>query len=181
MLLLVLAVFWCLLYAYRAHRRRKGPASFLPAPSSSLTSASPLLFASRSSRITLHNLHLSAQLSSFNDIHLSASARLRRSRWKAMVTLAYDAGSIVGALGMVGSLVLLVWASIQLALSLYDKSYAIPPPHTPALHKRDALPEVALPSSSHQAPLTLIVSPSSTVRTRRAPTTLPRSLESPHP
>ncbi|RDX42017.1 hypothetical protein OH76DRAFT_1489006 [Lentinus brumalis] len=157
MLLLVLAVFWGLLYAYRAHRRRKGPASFLPAPPSSLTSASPLLFASRSTRITLHNLHLSAQLSSFNDIHLSASARLRRSRWKVLVTSAYDAGSILGAVGMVGSLVLLVWASIQLALSLYDQLYAIPPPHTPALHKRDALPEVALPSNSHQAPLTLII------------------------
>ncbi|KAI0700664.1 hypothetical protein C8T65DRAFT_709626 [Cerioporus squamosus] len=155
LLLLALAFFWASLYALRAHRRRTAPAAFLPAPSSSSSAASPVLFASRGTRITLHNFHLSAHLSFFNDIHLYASARLRRSRWKAFVTLAYDAGSLFGVLGMVGSLLLLVWASVQLALSLYDKPYPVLPPHTPALRKRDVLPDVA--SSSHHVPLTLIV------------------------
>lgn len=155
-----LALFWAALYALRARRRRRAPASFLPAPSASAPSVSPVLFSSRGTRITLHNFHLSAQLFSFNDIHLSASARLRKSRWKSLLTLVYDAGCLLGVLGMVGSLLLLVWASFQLALSLYDQSHPIPPPHSSALHKRDTLSEAApsVSTSPHHSPLTLIVS-----------------------
>ncbi|RPD79477.1 hypothetical protein L226DRAFT_455383 [Lentinus tigrinus ALCF2SS1-7] len=152
LVLVSLILFWAALYACRAHRRRNAP-SLLPASSSAASSASPVLYSSRGTRITLHNLHLSAQLSSFNDIHLSASARIRRSRWKPLLALAYDAGSLIGLVGMAASVLLLLWASFQLALSLYRT----PPPRTPLLHKRDALPEVTSLPSSHHAPLTLIV------------------------
>ena len=174
-LLLVLALFWAALYAYRAHRRRKNPATFLPAPSSSASSASPVLFSSRGTRITLHNFHLSLQLSSFNGIHLSWSARVKRTIWKPVFTLAYDVGTIIGALGMVASLFLLVWASSQLALSLYYQSYTHSPAPSSTLHKRDNIPAPVpqVPHSPHQVPLTLIVSVCDTVRSERCPYIFP--------
>ncbi|KAI0712062.1 hypothetical protein C8Q76DRAFT_768815 [Earliella scabrosa] len=155
-----LSSFWLALYALRHHRRQKHRGLSLPAPTSVSTS-SPELFRTRETRVTLRNLHLNIQSTAWNASHQYLAARLkRRDRWRAVLLLAYDIGSVLGVLGMLGSVLLLAWTAVRLAFSWYD-----PPslPHTPsgtaALHKRDvvAYGTPTLSTSAQNAPLHLII------------------------
>ncbi|KAI0755061.1 peptidase family M50-domain-containing protein [Daedaleopsis nitida] len=155
-----LSVFWAALYGLRHRWRRTHSGSFLPAPSSSTPSTSPELFRTRDVRVTLRNFHLNIQSTAWNTHHQYAVARLKRTgRWRGFMVSTYDAGSAFGILGMLGSILLLVWTTIGLAFSWYDYNW-----HNRnevmVVHKRDAYAanDVSGISQSYpSAPLQLII------------------------
>ncbi|KAI1787204.1 hypothetical protein LXA43DRAFT_975386 [Ganoderma leucocontextum] len=108
-LLASLSILWAVLYAFRQYRRRSSKPSLLPSPTSSTKSQSSELLKTRTTRVTLSNFHLGT------------------SRWRRPLNLIYDAGSAFGVLGMLGSLVLLFWTTLQLL-------FAIPGVTTPLHH-----------------------------------------------
>ncbi|KAI0354020.1 hypothetical protein OH77DRAFT_1426424 [Trametes cingulata] len=118
-----LSVFWSALYAFRYHRRRARRVSTLPGLTSSARPASTELFRSSVTRITLDKCHLRYQSTAWNALHQSSSARLaKRTDWRTALQLVYDVGSLLGVLGMLGSVLLLVWTTLQLASTLYAGS-----------------------------------------------------------
>ncbi|OSD07677.1 hypothetical protein PYCCODRAFT_1401627 [Trametes coccinea BRFM310] len=124
-----LLALWSALYALRYYRRRNRRITTLPSLTSSSWPASTELFKSPVTRITLNNLHLRYQSSAWNALHQSSSARLsKRTEWRRALQLVYDIGSALGVLGMLGSVLLLAWTSVQLAASLFVQSTR---PNTP--------------------------------------------------
>ncbi|KAI0770208.1 hypothetical protein C8Q74DRAFT_1274160 [Fomes fomentarius] len=156
-----LSFFWAALYALRQYQRRTHQGSFLPAPRSSAPSTSPDLYRSRQTRVTLRNFHLNVQSTAWNGYHQNATARLkRRDRWRALLTLAYDIGSVLGLLGMIGSVLLLAWTTVQLGLSWCSHpTQSNISPEIKSLHKRDASTEdvPTMSQDSRSAPLYLII------------------------
>lgn len=157
-----LSFFWAALYALRQYQRRTHQGSFLPAPRSSAPSTSPDLYRSRQTRVTLRNFHLNVQSTTLNGFHQNATARLkRRDRWRALLTFAYDIGSVLGLLGMIGSVLLLGWTTVQLGLSWCSHpTQSNISPEYKSLHKRDAFTDdvPTMSQDSRSAPLYLIVS-----------------------
>ncbi|TBU34171.1 hypothetical protein BD311DRAFT_651235 [Dichomitus squalens] len=155
-----LSLFWAVLYALRHYRRRRtSNAAFLPAPTSSTKSLSCELLRSRTTRITLSKFHIGVYSTAFNNVHQHFAARLKHSRWKRLLGFAYDAGSLLGVLGMLGSVLLLLWTTLHLVSSAHV--IKIPISSAPrTFHKREELVgETSLSSenSSRDAPLQLII------------------------
>ena len=158
-----LSVFWALLYAFRHFRRRSSKQSLLPSPTSSSKSQSSDLLRTPTTRITLSNFHLGLHSTAFNPLLHHFATRLKSSRWRKLLNLVYDTGSALGVLGMLGSIVLLIWTTLQLFSSVNlnrDKIHF--PSAVLSFHKRESWsdqPSSALPpSESRDPPLQLIVS-----------------------
>ncbi|KAI0772391.1 hypothetical protein BD413DRAFT_612553 [Trametes elegans] len=134
-----LSLFWAALYGLRHYRRRARRITPLPSFTSAAAGpASAELFRSPATRITLRKLHLRYQSTAWNALHQSSVARLaKRSGWRKMLQLVYDAGSVLGVLGMLSSMALLAWTTGQLSLSLYARSsYSTVPSPTSTVFKR---------------------------------------------
>ncbi|KAI0828575.1 hypothetical protein BC628DRAFT_1409160 [Trametes gibbosa] len=115
-----LALFWLALYALRYHRRQASHTSTLPSLTSSARPSSTELFRSPATRITLEQCHLRFQSTAWNALHQSSTARIaKRHDWRRALELVYDVGSVLGVLGMLGSVLLLVWTNAQLSSALY--------------------------------------------------------------
>lgn len=156
-----LSVFWIALYALRHRRARAHRISTLPSLTSSARGpASTELFRSPATRITLDTCHLRYSSTAWNALHQSSTARLaKRGDWRRVLQLAYDVGSVLGVLGMLGSVLLLLWTTVQLSSSLYTRSgYSHTSGHS-GISKRDIIEDDGLTSETHAAPaLQLIVS-----------------------
>ena len=160
-LLFWLLLLWAALYAFRHYRRRRtSHPTFLPGPTSSTKFLSPEIFRTRTTRVTLSNLHLGVQSTACNDAHQSLAARLKRSRWRRPLGLAYDAGSLSGVLGMLGSILLLLWTTLHLVSSVHVSKASVSTTSRALYKRQDFIGEGSLSpeSSSRDAPLQLIVS-----------------------
>ncbi|KAI0644139.1 hypothetical protein C8Q79DRAFT_1002094 [Trametes meyenii] len=135
-----LSAFWSGLYALRYYRNRSRRISTLPTLTPATWPSSTELFRSSATRITLSKCHLRYQSTAWNALHQSSSARLiKRGDWRRALRFAYDVGTALGVLGMVGSVLLLVWTTMQLASSIYSRPGAPDSIlQTGVLHKRDA-------------------------------------------
>ena len=168
-LLFWLSSFWGALYLLRQYRRRTAAAGrLLPAPSAVGSSTSLELLKTRTTRIALKNCHLSLSSTAWNATHQRTTARLRR-RGQGALALAYDAGSVLGVLGMVGAVVLLAWTAAGALGGVVDGYMAshemkVSPGRLLSerkLGKRDwddAGPATEAEGNSGSAPLQLIVS-----------------------
>ncbi|KAI9068996.1 hypothetical protein FKP32DRAFT_1671751 [Trametes sanguinea] len=151
-LLLWLVVFWAALYALRYYRRRNRRITTLPSLTSSSWPASTELFKSAVTRITLSKLHLRYQSTAWNALHQSSSARLaKRTEWRRALQLVYDIGSVLGVLGMLGSVLLLAWTSIQLASSMFSHSAQVDAPEQSRQFSKRELPEDDA-TAAHESP-----------------------------
>lgn len=161
LLVFALALFWIALYALRHRRARAHRISTLPSLTSSARGpASTELFRSPATRITLDTCHLRYSSTAWNALHQSSTARLaKRGDWRRVLQLAYDVGSVLGVLGMLGSVLLLLWTTVQLSGSLYTRSEYSHISGASGIRKRDTSEEDSLTSETHAAPaLQLIVS-----------------------
>ncbi|KAI0666366.1 hypothetical protein C8Q78DRAFT_984221 [Trametes maxima] len=136
-----LSVFWSSLYAWRHYRNRSRRTSTLPTLAPATWPSSTELFRSPATRITLSKCHLRYQSTAWNALHQSSSARLvKRDNWRRALRFAYDVGSVLGVMGMAGSVLLLAWTTVQLASSLYSRpGLSDSLPQSGVLHKRDIL------------------------------------------
>ncbi|KAI0635430.1 hypothetical protein C8Q77DRAFT_1108050 [Trametes polyzona] len=134
-----LVVFWVLLYALRESLLRARRISALPSLTSSARAPSTELFRSSCTRITLDRCHLRYQSTAWNALHQSSLARLaKRGDWRRALQGAYDVGSVLGILGMLGSVSLLLWTTAQLFASVYNSSTTSSPVvPTANIRKRD--------------------------------------------
>ncbi|KAI0325561.1 hypothetical protein GY45DRAFT_1330103 [Cubamyces sp. BRFM 1775] len=140
-----LSLFWAALYGFRHYRRRTQRKSTLPSLTSSIRPTSTDLFKSPTTRITLQNFHLRYHSTAWNALHQSSTARLaKRTEWRFVLQSVYDMGSLLGVLGMLGSVALLLWTTIQLSSSLYSRpSHFEDASQSQVFSKRDALIEEA--------------------------------------
>ncbi|KAM5543784.1 hypothetical protein V8D89_002401 [Ganoderma adspersum] len=157
-----LSVFWALLYVFRYYRRRSSKLSLLPSPTSSTKSQSPELLRTPTTRVTLSNFHLGIHSTAFNPLLHHFATRLKGTRWRNLLNLVYDAGSALGVFGMLGSVILLMWTTMQLLSSVnLNRGNMHFPSAVLSLHKREDLldqPSSALsPNKSRDVPLQLII------------------------
>ncbi|KAI0368501.1 hypothetical protein BV20DRAFT_1022387 [Pilatotrama ljubarskyi] len=167
-----LSVFWTALYALRFYRRRTRRISTLPTLTSSASPASTELFRSSATRITLINCHLRYQSSAWNALHQSSSARLAKSTAsRSVLQLVYDVGTVLGVLGILGSVLLLVWTTAQLASSLYTRSVDRNLPSNSGAHHKRSVDEDANSAlhEAHAAPALQLIIPGLTTPLHHLP------------
>lgn len=117
---LSVTVLWLAIYAlYRIFDSSNGHSN-LPPPASAATSTFARYRAEEpSTRVILDKLHLRIETHAFNKLHSRCIARFTGvginkgsgAREKKALTLFYDAGSALGALGMIGALCILLWTA----------------------------------------------------------------------
>lgn len=116
---LSVTVLWLAIYAlHRIFDSYNGHSS-LPLPASAAASISARYRAQEpSTRVILDKLHLRVETNAFNKLHARCVARFldpginkSGARAKKVLTLFYDAGSALGALGMVGALCIVLWTA----------------------------------------------------------------------
>lgn len=117
-LLYYVSLFWAVVYLlyYVSLRLRQQhlSSSVLPIPSSASRGVTRNLYKSPSTQITLHRLSLRIQSTVFNTKHDSLTETLSMATWSRVrngLVHFYDLGSILGLVGMLGSLLLLMWTA----------------------------------------------------------------------
>ncbi|KAL1939309.1 hypothetical protein VTO73DRAFT_10112 [Trametes versicolor] len=171
LLVFALALFWIALYALRHRRARAHRISTLPSLTSSARGpASTELFRSPATRITLDTCHLRYSSTAWNALHQSSTARLaKRGDWRRVLQLAYDVGSVLGVLGMLGSVLLLLWTTVQLSGSLYTRSGYLHASGINGIRKRDIIEDDGLTSETHSAPMLQLIIPGLTTPLHHLP------------
>ncbi|KZP28018.1 hypothetical protein FIBSPDRAFT_1039738 [Athelia psychrophila] len=113
-------VLWLAIYALHRIFDSSNDHSNLPLPASAAASTSARYRAEESStRVILDKLHLRVETNAFNKMHSRCISRFTGTginkgsgaRGKKVLTLFYDAGSALGALGMIGALCIVLWTS----------------------------------------------------------------------
>lgn len=116
---LSVAVLWLAIYAiHRIFDSSNGPNLPLPVSSTSARYRAE----QTATRVILDKLHLRVETNAFNKLHARCIARFTDSGnnkgsgayGKKVLTLFYDAGSALGALGMIGALCIILWKAVNL-------------------------------------------------------------------
>ncbi|KAH9896548.1 hypothetical protein C8Q73DRAFT_686015 [Cubamyces lactineus] len=169
-----LTLFWAALYGFRHHRRRTRRRSTLPSLTVSTRPTSTELFKSPTTRITLENFHLRYQSTAWNALHQSSTARLaKRTEWRLVLQAVYDMGSLLGGLGMLGSVTLLLWTTAQLCSTLYSpQSHSAESSPSRVFSKRDAPSDEIMTNSvsgGHTSPALQLIIPGLTTPLHHLP------------
>ncbi|KAL6303711.1 hypothetical protein BKA93DRAFT_734418 [Sparassis latifolia] len=141
-LFLSLCVFWAVVHLlYRIVSRAVRPRSILPT-----TSGAPRhvgdFFKQSLTQVSLWKLHLRIQTTAFNSLHdgiISSFNQARGSVTRGALVALYDFGAVSGVVGLLGSMLLLLWTAMKSASSLRYFSSAVSLNSISALKRRDSL------------------------------------------